>query len=131
MLLNLTSPIRQQIAMSLSRTVLLLIGCGFAYQAQAQSYLKPTPPRHAYEDRLRLEVDLLHGGYQGKNTNKVSELTFPENARFDAENHLIHWFDFWLKGRDNQADRDSTVRYYVMGAVGEEYATSATSQSRC
>lgn len=65
----------------------------------------------------------LHGGYQGKNTNKVSELTFPENAKFDAENHLIHWFDFWLKGRDNQADRDSTVRYYVMGAVGEEYAT--------
>lgn len=58
----------------------------------------------------------LHGGYLGKNTNKVSELTFPENAKFDAESHLIRWFDFWLKGRDNLVDRDPTVRYYVMGA---------------
>jgi hypothetical protein len=64
----------------------------------------------------------LHGGYLGKNTNKVSELTFPENAKFDAESHLIRWFDFWLKGRDNQVDRDPTVRYYVMGAVGEANA---------
>jgi predicted acyl esterase len=57
----------------------------------------------------------LHGGYLGKHTNKVGELTFPENAKFDAESHLIRWFDFWLKGRDNQVDRDPTVRYYVMG----------------
>ncbi len=57
----------------------------------------------------------LHGGYLGKNTNKVSELTFPENAKFDAENHLIRWFDFWLKGQDNLVDRDPAVRYYVMG----------------
>jgi predicted acyl esterase len=64
----------------------------------------------------------LHGGYLGKNTNKVSELTFPENAKFDAESHLIRWFDFWLKGRDNLVDRDPAVRYYVMGAVGEPQA---------
>ena len=64
----------------------------------------------------------LHGGYLGKNTNKVSELTFPENAKFDAESHLIRWFDFWLKGKDNLVDRDPTIRYYAMGAVGEENA---------
>ncbi len=64
----------------------------------------------------------LHGGYLGKNTNKVSELTFPENAKFDAENHLIRWFDFWLKGKDNLVDRDPTIRYYVMGPVGEEHS---------
>ena len=62
----------------------------------------------------------LHGGYLGKNTNKVSELTFPENAKFDAEAHLIRWFDFWLKGQDNIVDHDPAVRYYVMGATGEE-----------
>lgn len=72
----------------------------------------------------------LHGGYLGKNTNKVSELTFPENAKFDAESHLIRWFDFWLKGRDNLVDRDPTVRYYVMGecspvAPRQESRTSA------
>lgn len=65
----------------------------------------------------------LHGGYLGKNTNKVSELTFPENAKFDAENHLIRWFDYWLKGKDNLVDRDPTIRYYAMGAVGEENAS--------
>lgn len=64
----------------------------------------------------------LHGGYLGKNTNKVSELTFPENAKFDAESHLIRWFDFWLKGKDNLVDRDPTIRYYAMGPVGEENA---------
>lgn len=61
----------------------------------------------------------LHGGYLGKNTGKVSELQFPDSAKFDAEQHLIRWFDYWLKGRDNQVERDPTVRYYVMGAVGE------------
>lgn len=64
----------------------------------------------------------LHGGYQGKNSNVVSELTFPENAKFDAETHLLRWFDFWLKGADRQVDRDPTVKYYVMGAVGEPEA---------
>ena len=64
----------------------------------------------------------LHGGYQGKNTNVVGELTFPENAKFDAEAHLVRWFDFWLKGVDNQIDRDPAVRYYTTGAVGEEHA---------
>ncbi len=64
----------------------------------------------------------LHGGYLGKNTNRVSELTFPENAKFDAESHLVRWFDFWLKGKDNLVDRDPAVRYYVTGATGEEHA---------
>jgi predicted acyl esterase len=61
----------------------------------------------------------LHGGYLGKNTNKVSELTFPEAAKFDAEQHLIRWFDHWLKGADNGIEREPTVRYFVMGPVGE------------
>jgi predicted acyl esterase len=64
----------------------------------------------------------LHGGYQGKNTNKVAELTYPENARFDAEQHLVRWFDHHLKGAANGIERDAPVRYYVMGAVGEEGA---------
>lgn len=64
----------------------------------------------------------LHGGYLGKNTNKVSELTFPESARFDAERHLIRWFDHWLKGVDNGIDKDPAVKYYAMGSVGETSA---------
>jgi predicted acyl esterase len=63
-----------------------------------------------------------HGGYPGKNTNRVAEITFPENARFNAEAHLIRWFDHYLKGVDNGVDRDPVVRYYVMGATGEKDA---------
>lgn len=64
----------------------------------------------------------LHGGYPGKNANKVAELTYPENARFDAEKHLLRWFDHYLKGAASGIERDPAVRYYVMGAVGEEGA---------
>ena len=64
----------------------------------------------------------LHGGLQGKIANKVSELTYPENARFDAEQHLVRWFDHYLKGVDNGVEGDPAVRYYVMGAIGEEGA---------
>src|SRR5207248_10510111 len=77
----------------------------------------------ASRDRQQLLLGpWLHGGYQGKNANKVGELTYPENARFDTEAHLIRWFDHYLKGVDNGIERDPAVRYYVMGAVGDERA---------
>ena len=59
----------------------------------------------------------LHGRF--KNTNKTGELTYPENAKFDTDAHMLRWFDHYLKGIDNGAEKDPTVRYYVMGAVGE------------
>ncbi len=62
----------------------------------------------------------LHGRF--KNTNTTGDLTYPENAKFDTESHMIRWFDYHLKGKDNGAMRDPTVRYYVMGAVGEKGA---------
>jgi putative CocE/NonD family hydrolase len=62
----------------------------------------------------------LHGG--SKDTNKVGALTFPENARFDLEKHMIRWFDHYLKGVDNGVEKDPVVRYYVMGAAGEKGA---------
>ncbi len=59
----------------------------------------------------------LHG--RDKNINKVNELTYPENAKFPMEDHLIRWCDHNLKGIDNGVEKDAPVRYYVMGAVGE------------
>ncbi|MGV3725018.1 MAG: CocE/NonD family hydrolase [Actinomycetota bacterium] len=58
----------------------------------------------------------VHGGTKA---NKINEMEFPENAIFDREGHLIRWFDHYLKGKDNGANRDAPVKYYVMGAVGE------------
>ena len=59
----------------------------------------------------------LHGG--APKPNKVGELTYPENARFDVDAHMLRWFDHYLRGVDNGAEREPAVRYYVMGAAGE------------
>jgi hypothetical protein len=62
----------------------------------------------------------LHGRYN--KGNKVGELTYPKIAAFDVVPHMIRWFDHHLKGVDNGVMKDPTVRYYVMGAVGEKNA---------
>ncbi len=59
----------------------------------------------------------LHGGYP--KSNKIGELVFPENAFFDVYAHMTKWFEHFLKGEDNGAEKDATVCYYVMGAAGE------------
>ena len=59
----------------------------------------------------------LHGGYP--KSNKIGDLVFPENAMFDVYAHMTLWFNHFLKGEDNGADKTATVRYYVMGATGE------------
>lgn len=62
----------------------------------------------------------LHG--RVKDTHQTGELTYPENARFPLDEHMIRWFDHYLKGIDNGVEHDPVVRYYVMGAVGENGA---------
>jgi predicted acyl esterase len=62
----------------------------------------------------------LHGRF--KNTNKTADMVYPENAKFDLDAHMVRWFDHHLKGKDNGVMKDPTVRYYVMGAVGEKDA---------
>lgn len=61
----------------------------------------------------------LHGGAKD---GKVGDLVFPPNNAVSMEAQMIRWFDHYLKGVDNGVDRDPAVRYYVMGAVGEEGA---------
>ncbi len=53
---------------------------------------------------------------------KNGELTYPANAAWPEEEHMVKWFSHHLKGAANGIDRDSAVRYYVMGAVGEDGA---------
>lgn len=62
----------------------------------------------------------LHGGYP--KSNKIGELVYPTNAFFDVYAHMTQWFNHHLKGEANGVERDPTVRYYVMGATGEEGA---------
>lgn len=59
----------------------------------------------------------LHG--RTNKSNRVGEMVYPENASWAVHEHMIRWFDHHLKGKENGAEREPTVRYYVMGAVGE------------
>ena len=62
----------------------------------------------------------LHGRF--KETNKSNEMTYPENAKFAMDAHMLKWFDHHLKGIDNGVTQEPTIRYYVMGALDEEGA---------
>lgn len=62
----------------------------------------------------------LHGRLN--KTNKVGDLVYPENATWPEEEHMVKWFDHWLKGKENKVESDPAVRYYVMGAIGEKDA---------
>lgn len=37
------------------------------------------------------------------------------DARYDYENRLVQWFDYWLKGQKNSALEQASVQYYQMG----------------
>jgi predicted acyl esterase len=63
----------------------------------------------------------LHGS-NNKSGSKVGELEYPPESAFAMDDHMIRWFDHYLKGIDNGVERESTVRYYVMGALGEKDA---------
>lgn len=54
--------------------------------------------------------------------NKVGEMVYPENAVWPELEHMTRWFNHYLKGEDNGVEKESTVRYYVMGAVSEDGA---------
>ena len=54
--------------------------------------------------------------------SKVAEMQYPPNAMWPEVEHMVRWFDHWLKGIDNGVEKEPAVRYYVMGAVGESDA---------
>ncbi len=59
----------------------------------------------------------LHG--RRNKGNRIGELVYPENASWPVDDHMVRWFNHFLKGEENGVERESTVRYYVMGAVDE------------
>ena len=54
--------------------------------------------------------------------SKVGDLIYPNDAAWPEHEHMVRWFDYWLKGKDTGVEKESAVRYYVMGAVNEEGA---------
>ena len=55
--------------------------------------------------------------------NKVGDLVYPDNAVWPEVEHMVRWFNHHLKGIETGVYKESKpVRYYVMGALGEEGA---------
>jgi putative CocE/NonD family hydrolase len=59
----------------------------------------------------------LHGRLNKGSQN--GQLTYPPHAAWPEHEHMIRWFDRWLKGQQNGVDAEPPVRWFVMGAVGE------------
>jgi uncharacterized protein len=62
----------------------------------------------------------LHG--RMNKGSKVGQLIYPDNATWPELEHMVRWFDHWLKEVPNGIEKEPAVRYYVMGAVGEQGA---------
>ena len=48
----------------------------------------------------------LHGRFN--KGHQTGQLTYPENAQFDIQAHMLRWFDHYLKGIDNGVEREPT-----------------------
>jgi hypothetical protein len=59
----------------------------------------------------------LHG-WRNKG-NRVGDLVYADNASWPIHDHMVRWFNHFLKGESNGIEGEPTVRYYVMGAVDE------------
>ena len=94
----------------------------FMNQGSIASYIGR---QHQGGDKSRGEQQLVIGPWLHGRLNKgnrVGELTYPENAVWPVEDHMVRWFNHHLKGEKNDVEKDPSVRYYVMGALGEEGA---------
>lgn len=81
--------------------------------------------QHHGGERSRGKQQLVIGpwlhGRLNKN-NRVGDLVYPENATWPEVEHMVRWFNHWLRGVDQGLEKEPAVRYYVMGAVGEDDA---------
>jgi hypothetical protein len=94
----------------------------FMVQGSVQSYVGR---QHHGDLKSRGSQQLLLGPWlHGRlnKTNKVGEMVYPENAKWPELQHMVRWFDHWLKGAENGVEKEPIVRYYVMGAAGEDGA---------
>jgi putative CocE/NonD family hydrolase len=62
-----------------------------------------------------------HGG---QSRNVAGEAEFPREAALNFNEWRLQWFDHWLKGVDNGAERVAPVRLFVMGG-GDAHKTES------
>lgn len=81
--------------------------------------------QHEGGPNSRSKQQLVIGPWAHGRLNKgsqVGQLTYPKEATWPEVEHMVRWFDFWLRGIPTGVDKEPAVRYFVMGAVGEDGA---------
>ena len=63
-------------------------------------------------------------GVDSTQKTKAGDRTFGPAAAIDYDEVVLRWMDHYLKGIDNGVDRESPVRYFVMGR--DEWRESKT-----
>jgi len=90
---------------------------GSWYDFMVQGSVKSFQGRKAGAPQQLVLGPWLHGRLN--KGSKVGDLVYPDNATWPEVEHMVRWFDHWLKGVGNGVEKEPAVRYYVMGAVGE------------
>jgi len=73
-------------------------------------------------NNLRLIIGPWTDNQNGMGESKQGEIEYPENARMDILQDAGRWFDHWLKHEIPEVLIEPIVKYYMMGAVGDNYA---------
>lgn len=76
-------------------------------------------------DRYVRDQLILFRNLGGAQRVSIGPWTHTQSDRFDFAAEHLRWWDYWLKGVDNEIMREDPVHYYVMGAPEETAWRSA------
>jgi len=80
--------------------------------------LHRTMVRDGMTETARRNQRLIVGpwSHNARGRRAYGEIDFGPAAAMNVVDEEIRWFDYWLKGKANGIERESTVRIFVMGA---------------
>ena len=69
-------------------------------------------------EEIRNNQRLLIGPWphQGNKVRELNGVDFGDEAVVNLNDHIVRWFDHWLKGVENGVERDPRVRLFILGA---------------
>jgi len=89
---------------------------GWYDHAHGDMLLFRTMVKEAKTEEARKGSRIIIGPWpHGKSESSYGDIDFGPNAGLYIEDAQIRWFDYWLKGKQNGADKDLPVRIFVMG----------------
>jgi putative CocE/NonD family hydrolase len=73
---------------------------------------------HGQTGEIRDRQRLIIGPWphQGNRERSLNGIDFGDEAIVNLNDHIVRWFDRWLKGRENGVEQDPRVRVFVLGA---------------